>query len=205
MVIILNFHVSKSHGPGPSLVPNLYIMCLDIYSSLWRGVSQKYIHLGPGHLGKSSYIMKERTTTVQLCIYCVFHFQVLPMFDKMASRCFFLFRVVFETTTLPSHFLCDSVCMFILLSFLFFGMGFHGNQVFFLLCFFFPSSSSWMAAQCWGRNVIFGTGSQELWSSSYDWKGRVSSIRVKMTLSLFQTKISLSLNTILHIHFFFFY
>lgn len=89
MVIILNFHVSKSHGPGPSLVPNLYIMCLDIYSSLWRGVSRKYIHLGPGHLGKSSYIMKERTTTVQLCIYCVFHFQVLPMFDKMASRCFF--------------------------------------------------------------------------------------------------------------------
>lgn len=106
MVVVLNFLVSKSQGPGPSLVPNLCIMCLDIYSSLWRGVSLKYIHLGPGHLGKNSYIMKERTTTVQLCIYCVFHFQVLPMFDKMASRRFFLFRVVFETTTLPSHFFC---------------------------------------------------------------------------------------------------
>lgn len=173
MVVILNFLVSKSRGPGPGLVPNLYIMCLDIYSSLWRGVSLKYIHLGPGHLGKNSYIMKERTTTVQLCIYCVFHFQVLPMFDKMAPRCFFLFRVVFETTTLPSHFLCDSVCIF----FFFFHSFFWGwvsmaTKLFFL-SFFFPSSSSWMAAQCWGRNGIFGTGSQELRSSRWGHHHRI--------------------------------
>lgn len=146
MVVILNFLVSKSRGPGPGLVPNLYIMCLDIYSSLWRGVSLKYIHLGPGHLGKNSYIMKERTTTVQLCIYCVFHFQVLPMFDKMAPRCFFLFRVVFETTTLPSHFFVwFRLYMFLLLPFLFLGVGFHGNQVIlseFLFSFFFVLDGS---------------------------------------------------------------
>lgn len=157
MVVILNFLVSNSRGPGPSLVPNLYIMCLDIYSSLWRGVSLKYIHLGPGHLGKNSYIMKERTTTVQLCIYCVFHFQVLPMFDKMASRCFFSLQgCVRDHNATKSFFVWFRLYMFLLLPFLVFGGGFPWQ----------PSYSFWVSFFLllhlgWQHSVEVGTESSE--------------------------------------------